>query len=63
MQVENISVQSCPGEEPSVIAGYSEEFFVRDVTIRNMFRDGKRVHSLEEANIQAGSFAKNIRIE
>ena len=63
VQVENISVQSCPGEEPSVIAGYSEEFFVRDVTIRNMFRDGKRVHSLEEANIQAGSFAKNIRIE
>lgn len=61
--LENISVQSGRGEEPSVIAGYSKAFMVRDITIRNMTRDGKPVCSLEEANIQTGSFTENIRLE
>lgn len=61
--LENISVQSGRWEETSVIAGYSEEFMVRDITIRNMTRDGKPVRSLENANIQTGPFTENIRLE
>lgn len=61
--LENIDVLSGTGEETSVIDGYSEAFMVRDVLIRNMVRDGKRAASMEEANIQAGPFTENIRLE
>ncbi len=61
--LENIQVMTGDGEEPSSITGYSDEFMVRDVTIRSFRRDGKRTGSLEEANILAGPFAKNIRLE
>ena len=61
--LENIQVMTGDGEEPSSIIGYSDEFMVRDVTIRSFRRDGKRTGSLGEANILAGPFAKNIRLE
>ncbi|MDE7261088.1 MAG: hypothetical protein K2N78_03360 [Oscillospiraceae bacterium] len=61
--LEDIAVLSGSGEEMSVIDGYSVDFMVRDVTIRGMVRDGKRVESLEEANIQVGSFVEDIRLE
>ncbi len=61
--LEDIIVESGDGEESSVISGYSAQFMVRGVTIRNMVRDGKRVQSLEEANIQVGPFAEGIRLE
>lgn len=61
--LENIWVRTGDGEEPSVIDGYSGDFMVRDVVIRGMVRDGKRVQSLEEANIQVGRFTENIRLE
>ncbi len=61
--MDDIRIQTGDGEEPSVIDGYSEAFMVRDVTIRGMTRDGKLVQSLEEANIQVGEFAENIRLE
>lgn len=61
--LEDIYVQTGDGEEPSVIDGYSEEFMVTDVTIRRMYRDGKRVSGLEDANIKVGSFTENIRLE
>lgn len=61
--LEDIFVETGDGEEPSVIAGYSEEFMVRDITIRNMVRDGKRMDSLEKANIQVGPFTEGVRME
>ena len=60
--VENLRVMSGDGEEPSVIAGYSEEFSVRDVQIRDFYRDGRRAESLEEAGIAVGDYAENIKI-
>lgn len=61
--LEDIWVRTGDGEEPSVIDGYSGDFLVRDVVIRGMVRDGKRVQSLEEANIQVGRFTEQIRLE
>lgn len=51
------------GEEPSVIAGYSEEFSVQDIEIKDFYRDGRKAESLEQAGITVGEFAENVRIE
>lgn len=61
--LEDIYVHTGEGEESSVIDGYSDEFMVRDIAIRRMYRDGKKVQTLEEANIQVGKFTKNVRLE
>lgn len=61
--VENVQVLSGSGEEPSVIAGYSEEFPVEDVAIRNFYRDGVKAESLEQAGITVGEYAGNVRME
>lgn len=60
--VENVRVLSGDGEEPSVIAGYSEEFFVGDIEIRDFYRDGRKAESLEQAGITVGKYAENVRI-
>lgn len=60
--LESIFCQSGPGEETSVIAGYSPEFYVRNVVVNGLWRDGKRVESLEEANILVGEFAEEVRL-
>ncbi len=61
--VEQVQVISGDGEEPSVIAGYSAECQVRDVRIRDFYRDGRKAESLEEAGIMVGEFAENVRID
>ncbi|MDE7273873.1 MAG: hypothetical protein K2N95_12565, partial [Lachnospiraceae bacterium] len=61
--LEDIDIRTGVGEEPSVIAGYSEAFAVRDVVIRRMHRDGKEVRSLEEGNIHVGAFAEGVIVE
>jgi len=61
--LEDVQVRTGDGEEPSVIAGYSGDFMVRNVTVRRMVRDGKPVESLKEANIRVGGFTENIRLE
>lgn len=61
--LENVQVITGDGEEPSVIAGYSGEFLVEDVRIRDFYRDGAKARSLEEAGIVVGDFAENVRIE
>lgn len=58
--LEDIDILSGDGEEPSVIAGYSEAHRVRDIVIRRMCRDGKPVRSLAEANIQVGAFVEGM---
>jgi len=60
---ENVQVLSGGGEEPSVIAGYSEEFSVKDIEIKDFYRDGRKAESLEQAGITVGEFAENVRIE
>ena len=60
--LESIFCQSGPGEETSVIAGYSPEFYVRNVLVNGLWRDGKRVESLKEANILVGEFAEEVRL-
>ncbi len=59
---ENIHVQSGTGEEPSVIAGYSQEYGVDGVIIAGLYRDGKKVQSLEEANIRVGKYARQVHL-
>ncbi len=61
--VENVRVMSGDGEEPSIIAGYSGEFPVRNVRIRDFYRDGRKVESLEEAGIVVGEFAEDVKLE
>lgn len=61
--VERVSVLSGDGEEPSVIAGYSEKFPVRDIVIRDFYRDGRKAESLEEAGIVVGEFAEDVGIK
>lgn len=60
--VENVSVLSGDGEETSVIAGYSEEFQVRDVVIRDFCRDGMKMERFEESGIMVGAFAEKVRM-
>lgn len=61
--LEDIDIRTGGGEEPSVIAGYSDAFAVRDIVIRRMRRDGKEVRSLEEGNIYVGEFAEGVIVE
>lgn len=61
--VENVRVLSGDGEEASVIAGYSGEFPVQDVRIRDFYRDGRKAQSLKEAGIVVGNFAENVGME
>lgn len=63
IRMEHIEILTGDGEEPSVIAGYSGEYRVKDVVIRGMYRDGNLVGNLEEANIRVGDFAEGIMLE
>ncbi|MCR5715796.1 MAG: hypothetical protein K6G23_03000 [Lachnospiraceae bacterium] len=60
--LENISVMSGNGEEPSLIKGYSDAYRVHDITFRNIMRDGIRATSLQEANICVGDYAEQIKL-
>lgn len=51
------------GDETSVIEGFSSEFMVYDVHIENLVRNGIRITSFEEGNIQVGQYTKNITIK
>ncbi len=60
--VEKVNVMSGDGEEPSVIAGYSEEFYVHGIEIRDFYRDGRKAESLEEAGIVVGEYVGDVRM-
>lgn len=59
---EDIYCRSCEGEETAQIAGLSDEYSVRNVIIKNLYRDGRKIKSFEEANIKVGTFAENVRL-
>lgn len=50
------------GEVTSVIEGYNEEYTVRDVSLEEIYRNGKRVSTLKEANIRTGKYAFDIKM-
>ncbi len=50
------------GEVPSCIRGYGEDGKVSDVLLENLFVRGRKARTLEEAGIDVGPFAENIRI-
>ena len=60
--VEKVNIMSGDGEEPSVIAGYSQEFSVRGIEIRDFYRDGRKAESLEEAGIMVGEYVEDVRM-
>lgn len=63
IRLERIFVMSGWGEETSVICGYDENFLVKNVRISDFYRDGVRVKSLEEANIEVGNFTEGVLYE
>ena len=50
-------------ENPSVIAGYSEERSVRDIVFENIVINGRKALNFEEANIQIGNYTNNVSIK
>lgn len=63
VRLEQIHVTSGDGEEPSVICGYDENYVVRNVSISDFYRDGKRAECFADANIEVGAFADGIVME
>ena len=51
------------GEVTSQINGYNEDFIVNDVSFHNIIINNDKVHTLQEANIEAGKYAYNIKID
>ena len=45
-----------------MIAGYSEEFYVHGIEIRDFYRDGRKAESLEEARIVVGEYVGDVRM-
>jgi len=50
------------GEVRSCVRGYDEARRVSEVRVENLFIRGRKARTLEEAGIDAGPFAENIRI-
>ena len=63
-RIENIFFKNIfytgSGEETSQIKGYDEEHKVVNVVIEDLYIRGKKAENMEEANIEAGPFAKEI---
>ncbi len=63
-RIEGVSLKKIfymgSGEETSQIRGYDGEHKVLDIVIEDLYIRGKKVESLEEANIEVGPFAEEI---
>jgi polygalacturonase len=59
---KNISYNGI-NNSPSIINGLDKDHLVKDVTFENLRINGKLITSIEEANIKAGEFAKNITFQ
>lgn len=51
------------GEEASCIRGFNEDYYITDIRLHNILFNGKKMHTLQEANIEAGEHAFNIKID
>lgn len=49
-------------EVTSMIRGYNEEYYVENIVVENLVINGERIKSVEEANIEIGEYAYNIKI-
>lgn len=47
----------------SSFSGYDEEHKTSQITIENLFLNGELISSLDEANVQIGSFARGCFFE
>ena len=47
----------------SLIAGYDEERLVKNITFKNIYRDGIKMTNLKEANISVGDHTENIKFQ
>jgi len=56
---KNISYNGI-NNSPSIINGLDKDHLVKDVTFENLRINGRLINSIEEANIKAGGFARNI---
>lgn len=53
---------TAPIMPPSVFFGYDEEHRVQDVRIEELYRNGRRVTALEDANVTANEFVRDITL-
>ena len=64
--IENVTFRNIyykgPEPNPSVIAGYSEENYVRNVSFENIFINNEKVKSFEDGNMQIGKYTEEIKI-
>ena len=58
----NISV-TAPAMPPLGFSGYSEEYGVKNVKIKNLYLNGEKITDMSKANISVGKFAENIVLE
>jgi len=62
--IENITFKniyySDLGENPSIIEGYSNDNRIKNITFDNIVFNGKKIESLEQANIKIGEFVDNV---
>jgi len=60
----NISVSSPSlAMPPSAFCGYSEEYGVKNIKIKNLYLNGEKITDMSKANISVGEFAENIVLE
>ncbi len=50
------------GENPSLMEGYSDANAIENVRFENIVIKGKKVQSLQDANIKLGKFTKNVTL-
>lgn len=55
----NINV-TAPAMPPSNFFGYSEEYGVKNIKIKNLYLNGEKITDMSKANISVGKFAENI---
>jgi len=65
--IKNIKVKNVYytgyGENPSIVEGYDNDRQVEGVTFENIVINGKRVKTLDDANIRVGEFVKNLKLK
>lgn len=45
---------------PSNFFGYSEEYGVKNIKIKNLYLNGEKITDMSKANISVGKFVENI---
>ena len=62
VMLRDIFINSGTGEEISIVKGYDELHLVKDIRFENIYRDGHKTSTFEEANIFVGEHTENITL-